>query len=135
MNAGSATFKDASLHVNGTVDNSAVCSTCHPQMPPPQGSHPKHGIHLIQDRGYSDGDPSGSLADWNPANYPTCSICHDMTNPANHLEVPGTIYMMGAAKPDQRFSDQRPPWPVYDFGTQSCTNVKCHFQPTPKWEP
>ena len=125
------------MHVNGTVDNSAVFSTCHPQMPPPQGSHPKHGIHLIQDLGMSDGNPAGTLADWNPSNYETCSICHDMTNPDNHLLVPGTTYMMGPAKADVRFSDQAPSWPVYDNdpGVQSCTNVKCHFVPTPKWEP
>jgi predicted CxxxxCH...CXXCH cytochrome family protein len=131
-------FLDVTKHVNGVVEVNTSCVTCHGQLPPNTGSHPKHGVHLVQDLLYSNGNPDGTLADWNATNYPACAVCHDMTDQAFHTP-PGDPTIMGAAKPDEAFAPNYPVpgagYPVYDKVNQTCTNARCHFKPTPDWKP
>jgi predicted CxxxxCH...CXXCH cytochrome family protein len=138
MTAGIDTaFADPSKHIDGVLQVNATCGTCHGQLPPNTGSHPKHGIHLEQDLGLPPGNLDGGLADWTAANYPTCAVCHDMTIMDNHLG--GASDILGANKPDEAFAPDYPSagvsYPVYNPTTQSCTNARCHFQPSPDWAP
>ena len=130
-------FSDPSKHINGTLEVNATCGTCHGQLPPNTGSHPKHGIHLEQDMGLAPGSLDGGFTDWTVANYPTCATCHDLTNQANHLDPASDI--LGINKPDEAFAPDYPvggqSYPVYNTTTQSCTNARCHFQPSPDWQP
>ena len=130
-------FLDPSLHIDGVTQVNATCGTCHGQLPPSTGSHPKHGIHLNQDLGIATGSLDGGFTDWNPTNYPLCAVCHDLTNPDNHLDPASDI--MGVNKPTEAFADDYPSpgtgYPVYDIPTQTCTNARCHFQQTPDWAP
>lgn len=132
MNTGAATFKDVTKHINGVTEVFATCTTCHGSLPPNTGSHPKHGIHLVQDIGMAAGNPDGVLADWNGTNYPACDVCHDMSNQANHLDPSSNI--LGAAAPANVWFLNGTP-PTYDTGTQTCSNVACHLKPTPDWAP
>jgi predicted CxxxxCH...CXXCH cytochrome family protein len=132
MNLGVATFKDVTKHVDGTLQVYATCTTCHGSLPPSTGSHPKHGVHLVQDIGMSAGNPNGVLADWNGTNYPMCDVCHDMSVQSNHLDPTSNI--LGAAAPANVWFLNGTP-PSYDSGTQTCSNVACHLKPTPDWAP
>lgn len=145
MASGNGTsFLDPSKHIDGIMQVSTTCGSCHGQLPPNTGSHPKHGVHLVQDLGYSNGNIDGTLLDWTAANYPACAVCHDMTDQAKHID--DTSDIMGVNKPDEAFAPDfpvaGPGYPVYDLdGTlyggnpQSCYNARCHFLPTPDWNP
>lgn len=130
-------FADASKHINGILEVDATCGTCHGQLPPNTGSHPKHGIHLEQDLGYNSGNLDGGFTDWTVANYPTCAVCHDLTNQDYHLDPSSNI--LGVNKPDEAFAPDYPVagpgYPVYNTTTQTCTNARCHFQSSPDWQP
>lgn len=135
------TFLNKALHIDGTVNQTATCATCHPSLPPNSGSHVKHGDHMTIDLGVANGAADGALTDWLPGNYETCSVCHDMTVMGNHIEDDGTpvYYIMGTAKPDERFADDYPLGnspgnPIYNSATKSCMNTRCHFMPTPQWD-
>jgi hypothetical protein len=132
-------FSNASLHIDGTVQASGGdCSGCHSgitNFPPTSGAHTKHYNHLTNDIGLTPGSSTGALGDWNDANYPVCSTCHDMTNPGtNHTGV--TDYTMGVNKTSLEFDNSGTP-PSYDPAPllQSCSNVNCHFKSTPDWQP
>jgi hypothetical protein len=139
--AGPLLNQGVALHVNGTTNTTATCTTCHTTLPPNTGSHQKHGDHLETlglIRGL-DVQPTGDGTVWNETNYPLCAACHDMTTETGHFGDNSEI--MGVNKTSEAFSTT-PSYPMYDpeegedppLSGKNCYNARCHFVPTPHWE-
>ncbi|MBI5141076.1 MAG: CxxxxCH/CxxCH domain-containing protein [Nitrospirae bacterium] len=101
----------------------AACGSCH-TYPPATGAHNKHTTHLstVEAKALNENNVT-----WNAASHPVCAVCHDMGLSVNHEDTADYIV------PDSPHSFNGGV-PSYDSVNQRCSNVNCHFQPTPKWK-
>jgi predicted CxxxxCH...CXXCH cytochrome family protein len=131
MNNGAATFLDVTKHANGIIEASTTCGGCHTAFPPATGAHVKHVDHLVNDMGLALGVTTNDMTLFSNGTYTACAVCHDMSNTANHTNA--TDYILGLPKVSQQFVTGTNP--TYDPTTTfKCSNVNCHFKPTPAWK-
>jgi hypothetical protein len=131
MNNGAATFLDVTKHANGIVEASTTCGGCHTAFPPATGAHVKHVDHLVNDMGLALGVTTNDMTLFANGTYTACAVCHDMSTTANHTNT--TDYILGLPKVSQQFVTGTNP--TYDPTTTfKCSNVNCHFKPTPAWK-
>jgi predicted CxxxxCH...CXXCH cytochrome family protein len=153
-------LNNAALHINGSVEASAACNSCHAYPPTPgdgkaymkvsgsppvaeegKGAHVAHVNH-IQALYIAGG---GSALDPNNDTFgdakttAICGVCHDM-NAGNHdTDGNGTRLINFNNSTAYQFG---PSAPNYNgvIGTagsttaKTCSSVSCHFKITPEWE-
>ncbi|UCH82054.1 MAG: CxxxxCH/CxxCH domain-containing protein [Nitrospiraceae bacterium] len=139
------------LHINGVVDYSADCDSCHAYPPfvgdgktainpegKSDGAHAKHVNHIIA----VDGLAALNATSDTYQNHPVCGYCHDTTIAGNHrdndVDMKGPQYttLFDAAL---KFgaSDAIYNGTVGSDHTatlKTCSNIACHFTTTPEWQ-
>jgi predicted CxxxxCH...CXXCH cytochrome family protein len=149
--ANGTAFSNALLHIDGSVQASGTCNTCHGYPPTigdgktyigssleGKGAHTKHVNHLsvlnsVVLNATSDTFTGSGVAQ-------VCGVCHNTSSDANHMNgadndvnrnmaIPA-MYQFGASAPIYNGA------PATSSGTQfkSCFNVSCHFKETPGWQ-
>jgi predicted CxxxxCH...CXXCH cytochrome family protein len=116
-------------------DAGIACNTCHQFGPDDAtagykddnqyyydrpGSHAAHGVSVI-----AGNNPTADNA------LNTCTICHPAasnTYDSDHMD--GAVDIRSGSIGTTTSS---PGYGTYDPGTRVCSNVACHFQPTPPW--
>jgi hypothetical protein len=154
-------FLDASLHINGVVNASGNCNSCHSYSPDPadgkaymevnnaapaanegKGAHVKHVNHIealyVAGGGSALDAANDSFGD--AKTTAICGVCHNM-NASNHdTDGNGTRDINFNGSTAYRFAGIT--GPDYngvpgDPGLSSpktCSNVSCHFTTTPEWQ-
>jgi predicted CxxxxCH...CXXCH cytochrome family protein len=143
------TLNDQTLHINGLVDVTDNCNSCHGYPPTPgdgyayrdaptsegKGAHTTHINNIAAEKGVTL-DPANDTFGTGPA-AAVCGVCHS-NNMANHMT--GTrVINFGDGSTVYQFG---PVAPVYNGvpGTSSgttaktCSNVSCHFTDSPIWQ-
>jgi hypothetical protein len=138
------TTSSASTHNNGTVDfSNLACNTCHgyPPMSQAQLDARVAGTFTtarVEDYTNGGGHHATHLLPTITANegFTPCLPCHPSATSGFHSQGGGTVLkanvnIFDAADVSFSFDESRTK--RYDVAAQSCSNVSCHFQPTPAW--
>jgi len=139
------------LHINGVVDYSADCNSCHAYPPvvgdgktvinpegKSDGAHAAHVNHIIA----VDGLAALNATSDTYQNHPVCGYCHDTTLAGNHRD--SDVDMRGSQAvtlfdASLKFGSTDA---IYN-GTigsdhtatlKTCSNIACHFQASPEWQ-
>jgi predicted CXXCH cytochrome family protein len=117
-------------HSHSAFQGSGSCVTCHgAAYAPDTGAHLKHKANILAvEAGMTDVNKTDDETNWTAARHPVCAVCHDMSNSANHKDTADYV----APSTNWQFDNSATP-PAYD-GLKSCSNVSCHFKPTPAWK-
>lgn len=138
---GDATGVTGRRHIDGILYVNGTCDSCHGYPPMTQvdldarsggyvnakletaGGGGHHKTHLLPTIIASDG-------------FAPCLPCHPSDTLGFHMQGGGTVQTANvnvfyAADTDYRFDDSRAK--RYISGGKTCSNVSCHFQPTPAW--
>ena len=120
-----------------------ACDACHAYPPDPgdgkdntggdylgsvggKGAHTKHVNHVATLAGVTLDPSSDSYGD--VTTTAVCGVCHDMTGGA-HETAGGSRNINFNGDTTYQFGPSAPNW-----GAPNCSNVSCHFKPTPDWE-
>jgi predicted CxxxxCH...CXXCH cytochrome family protein len=143
------TLNNALLHIDGLVQASGACNSCHgyppalgdgrPYQDAPtsegKGAHATHITNIASEKGVTL-DPANDTFGAGAA-AAVCGVCHT-NNIANHMA--GTrIINFGDSSAAYQFG---PGVPVYNglpgisSGTtpKTCSNISCHFNDSPTWQ-
>ena len=143
------TLNNALLHIDGLVQASGKCNTCHAYPPAPgdgyayldapvsegKGAHMKHILNIAAAKGVVL-DPDNDTYGEGSAGI-VCGACHS-NNPANHFSGTRVInFADGSA--EYQFGAGLPVYngvPGISSNTKlkSCSNISCHFGNTPGWQ-
>ncbi|MBW2473404.1 MAG: hypothetical protein JRE56_02305, partial [Deltaproteobacteria bacterium] len=119
------------------------CNSCHAYPPDPgdgkdnsggdylgsvggKGAHVKHVNHIAALAGVTldaDNDSYGDVT-----TVAVCGVCHNMTG-GEHETSGGTRWINFNGVGTYQFGPSEPAWIA-----PSCSNISCHFKPTPDWE-
>lgn len=138
-----------SLHIDGIVQASGKCNTCHAYPPAPgdgfsyldtpvnegKGAHMKHILNIAAAKGVVL-DPQNDKYGEGAAAV-VCGACHT-NQPANHFS--GTrVINFGDGSTEYQFGPSQPvynglPGTSSNVKLKSCSNISCHFGNTPGWQ-
>jgi predicted CxxxxCH...CXXCH cytochrome family protein len=135
-------------HINGSVEASGDCDSCHAYPPDPldgknvqaiegKGAHVVHVNKILTLTGQSLDAPSDTFTGANVA--AVCGVCHDTSSDTNHSTGGGTRQMSISTSTSYQFGASAPSYNGTEdvsSGTtpKTCSSVSCHFKTTPVWE-
>lgn len=126
-------------HMDGVFGVSAECNSCHGYPPMTQaqldaraGSYVDAGLQRYNEGGgHHQSHLLGSVL--KSEGFTPCLPCHPSSshNEGNGTVLRTNVQVNAVADAGYRFDDNR--FKRYDVAAQTCSNISCHFQPTPAW--
>jgi predicted CxxxxCH...CXXCH cytochrome family protein len=149
VNQSGTGFTDPALHINGVIDVSFGCASCHGYPPATAGFSGTHGNwSSARVENYPGGGGAHTLGKHikrgaiPSEGFANCTNCHSPIDhqmsptvfvPSQNIKVKINQSLRLEPAKQARYTSNRLDGAAHQTGT--CFNISCHFGATPKWDP